>query len=293
MARMNAWEPIAAKDAPQDVFGDASAPFVLRRAVTADGEGGGPAPTPLVFASPHSGRDYPDDMMAAAALERLEIPLNGDLFFLTNDVELRFDRSGMAHLPAVLRKRAVRLAAEAMGGALSFEQTHAIIDGLTYSPTGSVTAEGGLVAVSWNEQHIDIKNLLPSTPYRYNITLPGDTISEEFGWQFTAYEEPYQGETPERASLVTTIDRSATRGQIYFRTLNAGDTMQPLGFDGRRKLADILSEAKLTQAARARLPIVCDMLGPIWAPGVCLDARVRPSASTERAIQIRFGTLRP
>jgi N-formylglutamate amidohydrolase len=80
MARMNAWEPIAAKDAPQDVSGDAPAPFVLRRAVTADGEVGGPAPTPLVFASPHSGRDYPDDMMAAAALDAQTIRRSEDAF---------------------------------------------------------------------------------------------------------------------------------------------------------------------------------------------------------------------
>jgi N-formylglutamate amidohydrolase len=71
MAAMNAWEPIAAKDVaktvPKDVAGDASGEvaFNLRRAA-ARGE---PPPTPLVFASPHSGRRYPDDMMAATALD--------------------------------------------------------------------------------------------------------------------------------------------------------------------------------------------------------------------------------
>jgi N-formylglutamate amidohydrolase len=53
---MNAWEPVAAEDAapPQTAF-------VVRRAAP-EGE---PPPTPLVFASPHSGRLYPKDMMAA------------------------------------------------------------------------------------------------------------------------------------------------------------------------------------------------------------------------------------
>lgn len=54
---MNAWEPIAA---PPTAAGLRPA-FDVRRAA-ADGA---PAPTPLVFASPHSGRLYPDDMMAA------------------------------------------------------------------------------------------------------------------------------------------------------------------------------------------------------------------------------------
>jgi N-formylglutamate amidohydrolase len=68
MAGMNAWEPIAANaDAPP------VGPFDLRRAGT-------PAPTPLVFASPHSGRLYPDDMMAAAALDALAIRRSEDAY---------------------------------------------------------------------------------------------------------------------------------------------------------------------------------------------------------------------
>jgi N-formylglutamate amidohydrolase len=68
---MNAWEPIAAEDAPVCVQS-----FDVRRAAP---EGEGP-PTPLVFASPHSGRFYPEDMMAAAALDALAIRRSEDAF---------------------------------------------------------------------------------------------------------------------------------------------------------------------------------------------------------------------
>ena len=57
MAEMNAWEPLAASPS----VARPAAAFDVRRAA-ADGA---PAPTPLVFASPHSGRLYPDDMMPA------------------------------------------------------------------------------------------------------------------------------------------------------------------------------------------------------------------------------------
>ncbi|WP_374471507.1 N-formylglutamate amidohydrolase [Phenylobacterium sp.] len=67
---MNAWEPIAAE--PAHVR---HAAFDVRRA----GPAGRP-PTPLVFASPHSGRLYPDDMMAAAALDALSIRRSEDAF---------------------------------------------------------------------------------------------------------------------------------------------------------------------------------------------------------------------
>lgn len=70
MDAMNAWEPIAADDAP------VRAAFGLWRAA-ADGQ---PPPTPLVFASPHSGRDYPDDMMSAAVLDAQTIRRSEDAF---------------------------------------------------------------------------------------------------------------------------------------------------------------------------------------------------------------------
>jgi len=59
---------IEAKDA------DTAAPFEIRRAARPD------APTPLVFASPHSGRIYPADMMAAAALDADAIRGSEDAF---------------------------------------------------------------------------------------------------------------------------------------------------------------------------------------------------------------------
>jgi len=70
MAPMNAWEPLAAEDTP------VRAAFGLWRAA-AEGE---PPPTPLVFASPHSGRDYPADMMSAAALDAQSIRRSEDAF---------------------------------------------------------------------------------------------------------------------------------------------------------------------------------------------------------------------
>jgi N-formylglutamate amidohydrolase len=54
----------------------ASPPFELRRAAAP----GGPAPTPLVFASPHSGRLYPEDMMSASTLDAISIRRSEDAF---------------------------------------------------------------------------------------------------------------------------------------------------------------------------------------------------------------------
>ena len=54
--------------------------------------------------------------MAAAALEQCEVLLNGDLRFLTLDIEAAFDAERLRHLPPALLRRAIRLACQAIGG---------------------------------------------------------------------------------------------------------------------------------------------------------------------------------
>ncbi len=61
---------------PSSAEGEAVvAAFEIRRAGPADAP-----PTPLVFASPHSGRLYPEDMMSAAALDAVSIRRSEDAF---------------------------------------------------------------------------------------------------------------------------------------------------------------------------------------------------------------------
>jgi N-formylglutamate amidohydrolase len=79
---MNAWEPVAAGGA-------------------VDGAGapeGRPPPTALVFASPHSGRLYPEDMMAAAALDAHAIRRSEDA--LVDDLIAQAPHLGAAVIAA-------------------------------------------------------------------------------------------------------------------------------------------------------------------------------------------------
>jgi tRNA(Ile)-lysidine synthase len=213
--------------------------------------------------------------MAAAALERSEIPLNGPLRFLTLDAEAAFDLSQLLHLPPVLFRRACRLAFEALGAEVTFEQVQSILEACAQD-SGSVTAEGGQAVAEWTAERITFRRLSIDEPFRHPLTFPGETDSEEFGWTLAAWESPSAELPAVRAALETEAAMASVRKPLYFRAAEPGDRMRPLGFDGSRKLADLLSEAGLTPAARRRLPIVCDVLGPIWAPGVCLDERARP-----------------
>ena len=84
------------------------------------------------------------------------------------------------------------------------------------------------------------------------------------------------------------LDPSGLKGTLYFRTFKEGDTIQPLGFSGTRKVSDLLGESKLTLAARSRLPIVCDLVGCLWIPGVCLSERARIREGQSKVLSLRF-----
>ncbi len=102
MQAMNAWEPVTADDLPVR-----EAPFRLRRAAP----DGAPPPTPIVFASPHSGRLYPDDMMAAAALDSLSIRRSEDAF--VDDLIAAAPQLGAATLTANYARAYIDLNREA------------------------------------------------------------------------------------------------------------------------------------------------------------------------------------
>ncbi len=236
---------------------------------------------------------------AAAALERCEVPTNGQLGFLTRDCEIRFDRSALTQLPAVLFKRSIRLAVSALQGSLDYHQTNLVLQALSHADherhqTGSVTTEGAEVEVVWSQDAIHVRQSHPTEPFRYKLTVPGETESEEFGWKFTATPRPLDQaySRTHRDSLNVVISRAGMKGELYFRSAQPGDRLSPVGFEGHRKVSDLLSEAKLTPAARARLPIVCDLVGPIWIPGVCFDQRVASTSElADDALYLSFGPL--
>jgi N-formylglutamate amidohydrolase len=79
----------------EPVAPDVLAAFEVRRPGT-------PTPTPLVFASPHSGRFYPDDMMSAAVLDALSIRRSEDAF--VDDLIAEASDLGAATLTARLAR---------------------------------------------------------------------------------------------------------------------------------------------------------------------------------------------
>lgn len=218
---------------------------------------------------------------AAAALERAERRPNGEFWFLTKDCEVVLDRARIGELPLVLVKRGLRLAAGVLGASLDYGQVGRIASGLAEGGRGSITAEGGRIAVEWDDERLVVRDTTPTQPFRHNATIPGETVSDSFGWVLRAWHEDGEGAARTEDRREAHLDADAITGTVYFRSAQDGETFHAVGRPEARNLHDLMAGAKLTAAARRRLPIVCDLRGPVWVPavGVAERARVRPETS--------------
>ncbi len=224
--------------------------------------------------------------LAAAVLERCEMQINGVLSFISEDVEIHLDRGKLVEFPAVLVQRAIRLVTGVLGQSFDRLQVQTLLDLIESGSNGAVTAEGGNVVAETNLETIQFRNLQVFEPFRFPLTVPGETESLEFGWRFEASEGDPQPQI--RTGCHAILNTSRIRGTLFLRTIEKGDELEPFGFEGTRKVSDIVGEFGLTQLARRRLPIICDMLGPIWIPGICLSNRVQLTAESNRALHIRL-----
>lgn len=221
--------------------------------------------------------------IAAAALEQCEVRLNGKLHALTTDCELALDKSRLLSHPIPVVVRGLRLAVGALGGQLEHDGSEGLVSALT-TAKGSWTAVGGDVVAEWTEDRVTLRDLTPTSPYRHVLTVPGETESLEFGWTISARRSDSVSRDPD--CLRVSLDASSIKGSLYLRSHEQGERIQPLGMSGTKLVSDLFQEAKLTQAARQRLPIVCDLVGPVWIPGVCLADRVKMTDSSEQGLEL-------
>ncbi|HET6261701.1 MAG TPA: tRNA lysidine(34) synthetase TilS, partial [Chloroflexia bacterium] len=92
------------------------------------------------------------------------------------------------------------------------------------------------------------------------------------GWSVTArVTQPGEGlPPPGDYTALFDVDSLSSDARFVVRTRAPGDTIQPLGLRGRKKLQDVLVDAKIPREMRDHLPVVA-LSGPggevLWVPG--------------------------
>lgn len=92
--------------------------------------------------------------------------------------------------------------------------------------------------------------------------------------------------------FVAQLNSKAIQGDLYLKSFEPGDRIQPLGMKGFKKLSDLLSEAKIPRVLRSRVPILCDEQGPVWVVGHTISDRVKLVNSGKKIYLITVKSIR-
>lgn len=225
----------------------------------------------------------------------------------------------LSALPLALKRRVIRLALGAVGlpeRRITFGHVDAILavaDGSvpqTALPQDCIARREGAGAVA-------CLYLGPvSSPMRKGATqatvwplvVPGETTVAELAIRIEAMfvdaeETPPRslgtrrdqpGEWPAAAPWLgadITVDYGALVPPFWVRTRRPGDRMAPVGLGGRKKVQDILVDAKVPRRLRDDVPLIGDARGIFWIPGLALDARVKPGHHVMRRLLLRSRKL--
>jgi len=75
---------------------------------------------------------------------------------------------------------------------------------------------------------------------------------------------------------------------LVLRARRPGDRMQPIGFDGVKKVQDVFVDEKLPAAVRGKVPLLCRGNEVLWVPGYRIADACKVTDETERLLVVRL-----
>ena len=231
------------------------------------------------------------DSIAAARIADAQMGADHPLEFLVAGCEVRLSADRLSHSQSSIVRRGVRLIAAAMGASPDFAQCQAVADAIHSCTQAAITFEGGSVVAEVDGVTLKIRRLEDVAPYRQPLTIPGETICDELGWSIAAWpsnDEPNK----ERRSLRAMVDSAKLSGSLYARPFKPGDKIQPFGANTETKVQDLLTNAHVSAEVKRRLPIVCDMIGPVWVPTVCIAERAKVATEGGARLNLELRNLK-
>ena len=163
------------------------------------------------------------------------------------------DAEALATEPVSLRRRVLRAWWQEQGPALSehtlsMTQTEAF-EQLLNLPKGKINLPGGMHAVR-DGKHLFLTGAETATPEPVPV-MGKDTVFGCFRLTETASEgNPGDGKTTQE------VPAGFTRGCVI-RTRQPGDRIRPFGSSGSRKLQDYLTDRRIAEPFRDRIPLLC------------------------------------
>ncbi len=231
------------------------------------------------------------------------------------------NRERFLELPRALKRHLLRVAIEKLIGLKDIETRH--IDQLVAAlnkPAGrKISLPEGLSFVVEYDRYLLGLDPAALSPFpimegEFALAIPGETHLP--GWQVEATvldpsavkgklegaNAPSKTTTPlpldkgkgtKGIGLVNNdftayFDRDKTGDRLTVRARQRGDRFQPLGMSQPKKVGEFMIDARIPQAWRGRIPLVCSPGQIVWIVGWRIDERVKVTEATRQVLCLEF-----
>ena len=224
-----------------------------------------------------------DDFAAAAAAQAWDrmarIEVGGE--------QVAFDTGDFAAEPLAIRRRIARMALKSVAGTLEdytfshIEEAVAVLSASGGAPPAIDVPHGvhverlegtGLVRLSGRSQSVAQPECgRPTVGDLPAKVEPGSTIFMDHGWTLETAVVDITNELPAMGDWQAAFDydQMAELGPLVLRGRAPGDYLRPFGMAGRRRLQDLMVDAKIPRECRARLAVLAPegSAEVLWVPG--------------------------
>jgi tRNA(Ile)-lysidine synthase len=203
------------------------------------------------------------------------------------------DRKRFDRLPSTLKRYLLRAAVEKLlGSAKDIEMRHIeeMIAALTKPAGKRLSLPGGLIFSLGYDQYQLATDMTSLSPFpklagEVQLNIPGQTLIP--GWRIEASIVD-QKQMTGKDDFTAYFDLSKTGDRLLVRSRRRGDRFQPLGLSQPKKVGEFMIDAKIPQAWRGRIPVVCLPEQILWVVGWRIDDRMKVSENTKQVLRLEF-----
>ena len=196
-----------------------------------------------------------------------------------------------------LRRRILRLAVAAVFGEVRdlyfnhFESMLTLIEGETPNSVLDLP-NGGAFRRAYNR--VFIQKSIDSYPsFEYEIAVPGRTPFPTLAAEMiaTVVERPMDCVAADKfpdGKFEAVFDLDRLQLPLKLRQRRDGDRFHPFGMQGRKKLKDLLIDAKIPRQERERVPVLMSRDEIIWVVGYRTSEPFKVRAETKRRLYLSY-----
>ena len=197
-----------------------------------------------------------------------------------------------------LRRRILRLAAAAVFGELRdlyfnhFESMLTLIDG--EAPNSALDLpNGGTFRRAYNRVFIQQKSTDSYASFEYEVAVPGHTSLPSLDAEMiaTVVERSMDCTAADKfpdGKFETVFDLDRLQLPLKLRQRRDGDRFHPFGMQGRKKLKDLLIDAKIPRQERGRVPVLMSREEIIWVVGYRTSEPFKVRTETKRRLYLSY-----